>query len=538
MKKIKMLLIAITAMFGFMLVNSTRVFAQITDDWRTEGWGNSLDFLGPDLRPGESFFVDGSDLREFEHNFVNSSNINFTYISEVDGKEHAFNTTNNDGFIGLINYIEVTYDDNTEIIDLEIEIEAVDGRVIYINDSFDGGGRFIGDFHLFSPFVKTSVPAISGKDTIINNVSSPYTLDQIKNIAEIVALDEYEGNITSKITVKTDSYSANKAKKGTYQITYKVTNTAGLSTEYTLNVVNQDFDKPILTGPSTSSISYKTTVSNADIINKYTATDNYDTTLTIKVDSTNYVANKVGTYTYNLSVSDSSGNKTTATHTLTVVDDVKPVITDVNEGIVQFNFKDKITNADLLLNISASDEVDGNLTSQIKVVDNPIEPKLGVYTVVYEVSDKAGNKQTYSREFEIITTSLPKIYVSENLLSIEDVNEMTIDQLAQVYATYNNIEMMSYEVLVNEYEGNETTAGTYTVRLSMIDVNDEEHIVERQVRVFNQSELVDVVTLPWYTVAWNFISSVFVGIWNFIVSIFTAIWNFVLMIINWVIGLF
>ncbi|WP_162849152.1 hypothetical protein [Haploplasma axanthum] len=40
------------------------------------------------------------------------------------------------------------------------------------------------------------------------------------------------------------------------------------------------------------------------------------------------------------------------------------------------------------------------------------------------------------KEYEVITLESPKYWISQNILSVEDINKMTVDQLARIYANY------------------------------------------------------------------------------------------------------
>ena len=51
---------------------------------------------------------------------------------------------------------------------------------------------------------------------------------------------------------------------------------------------------------------------------------------------------------------------------------------------------------------TATDNKDGNITSRIIVIGNVDTSKIGVYTLIYKVSDKAGNKAKTTREVKVI----------------------------------------------------------------------------------------------------------------------------------------
>lgn len=337
-------------------------------------------------------------------------------------------------------------------------------------------------------FVLTSQPALSGKDAIVNNIEKPYTLEEIQSSIGLVAYDEYDGDITKKIVVDKDNYTANKSILGEHTIIFSVTNSSRIKTTYEFTVINKDFNAPVITGPSEKTYSYKENITIDSLKGLFTVSDNYDKTVDLNVESNNFKSNTVGVYNFKFFATDISGNKGTKDFKLTIIDDVNPKIVDSNNGVITINYKDVITTDKLLLGLTANDEIDGNITSNIKVIENTIGKELKEYKVTYEVNDKAGNKTQYERTYKVISLDIPSFYISNNILSIEDVNKMTIDQLAELLSEISNVKMKSFEVIKNEYEGNENNTGTYKLSLKITDDNDIEHYITRDINVFSKTD--------------------------------------------------
>ncbi|MDU8976956.1 MAG: NPCBM/NEW2 domain-containing protein, partial [Clostridium perfringens] len=105
-----------------------------------------------------------------------------------------------------------------------------------------------------------------------------------------------------------------------------------------------------------------------------------------------------------IQVSD-SGNGNTSDHGIIVnpklsTNNVKPTI-KTEDAVI--NVKDEF---DLLDGVIAKDVEDGDLTSSIKVKSSDFEANRGgIYTVVYEVTDKDGNTVTKERKIYTITTA-------------------------------------------------------------------------------------------------------------------------------------
>jgi hypothetical protein len=127
-----------------------------------------------------------------------------------------------------------------------------------------------------------------------------------------------------------------------------------------------------------------------------TAWDNIDGDITANIVVVNPVdTSTVGTYTVTYNVSDASGNAATeVTRTVNVleagVDTTPPVITLLGTTPVTVTLGSIYTDA----GATAWDNIDGNITANIVVV-NPVDTSTaGTYTVTYNVSDAAGNAAT------------------------------------------------------------------------------------------------------------------------------------------------
>ena len=84
-----------------------------------------------------------------------------------------------------------------------------------------------------------------------------------------------------------------------------------------------------------------------------------------------------------------------------VADTVEPefILASGTTSSVRLNWNTKF---DPLAGVSAKDNVDGDLTSKIKVTHNVDNRTYGTYEVKYEVTDKAGNKTEMTRYVEVV----------------------------------------------------------------------------------------------------------------------------------------
>ena len=230
----------------------------------------------------------------------------------------------------------------------------------------------------------TTAPVITlnGASTITLELGQVYTEQGA------TATDNVDGNLTSSI-VTTGTVNVNVA--GTYTVTYSVSDAAGNNASAIRTVtVNPDTTAPviILNGASTINLN----VGEAYNEQGATATDNIDGNLTSSIVTTGTVNTSVaGTYTVTYSVSDAAGNSASETRTVIVsADTVAPVITLNGSATVNLTVGDVYTDA----GATATDNIDGNLTSSIVVTGSVNTNAAASYTLTYNVSDAAGNAAT------------------------------------------------------------------------------------------------------------------------------------------------
>jgi len=202
--------------------------------------------------------------------------------------------------------------------------------------------------------------------------------------------------------------TVNTAIAGTYSIAYNVSDAAGNPAVEVIRTitVSADTTPPIITLIGASTI-------NLDQGSVYveqgaTATDNIDGDISANIiiggDAVN--TNILGTYLVTYNVSDAANNPaievTRIVNINAVVDTTAPVITLIGSSSVDLNVGDTYTEQ----GATATDNLDGDLTSSIVVTGTVNTSIAGVYTRNYNVSDAAGNPATQvSRTVNVIEPS-------------------------------------------------------------------------------------------------------------------------------------
>ena len=121
----------------------------------------------------------------------------------------------------------------------------------------------------------------------------------------------------------------------------------------------------------------------------YTATDHEDGNLTGNVTVTGTVnTNTIGTYTIHYDVTDSAGNNAIQQNrTINVVDETPPSITLMGPA----NMTVLVNSTYIEPGYTATDNVDGDITSRVVVTGMVNVTKAGTYRIHYDVADDAGN---------------------------------------------------------------------------------------------------------------------------------------------------
>ncbi|MGE6609338.1 immunoglobulin-like domain-containing protein [Peribacillus sp. NPDC076916] len=294
----------------------------------------------------------------------------------------------------------------------------------------------------------------------------------------VSATDNVDGNITSKITV---SGKVNVNEVGIYKLQYTAKDKTGNKTTVTRTItVKTDTTKPQITGAGDTTIIYGTSFNSRTGVK---ATDNLDGTITSKITLTGSVnVLKVGTYKLVYSVKDKTGNTTTVTRTINVVDKVKPTL--MGTGLKDTTFA--IGSYDyfpLLYGITSYDNADGNLTSEINVEGTVNVDKAGIYTLIYSVTDKSGNKTTAERKVTVIDNIAPKISgVADRKVLYFD----HFDPMEGVTSSDNNDGDLTSKVVVKAIGEKLNTSdlslsGTFTYEYSVSDEAGNTTTVKRQV---------------------------------------------------------
>ncbi|WP_299440755.1 DUF5011 domain-containing protein [uncultured Aquimarina sp.] len=299
------------------------------------------------------------------------------------------------------------------------------------------------------------------------------------------ATDNIDGDLTSQIAV-TGSVNVNAI--GTYVLTYTVSDAAGneVSETRTVNVIGDNPPVITLLGDNPLEISYGSTFTDPGA----TAADDLDGDISGQITVTGTVdVNTLGSYTITYSVTDSSGNNTQATRTVNVVDNISPVITLVGANPFIVNVGSTFTDP----GANASDNVDGNLTSDISVTGTVDVNTPDDYILTYSVTDSSNNTATITRTVRVIDNVVPVI----TLIGAPSFNIPLGGSYTDPGATASdNVDGDLTSAIVTTGNVDLNTEGTYTIRYNVTDSSGNQAVeVTRTITVFNPDTIPPVITL-------------------------------------------
>lgn len=197
------------------------------------------------------------------------------------------------------------------------------------------------------------------------------------------ATDNYDGDLTANVT--------KEEKDG--KIFYTVEDSSGNTATAERTLVYKDVIAPVITLVQGNNIARD---KGPDFVEPgFTAVDECDGDLTSKVTVSGTVDGRTyGTYILTYTVTDSSGNIGEVKRTVQIADLRKPVISLNGEWKTYM----KVGTAYTEPGFSATDNIDGDITSKVTVSGGVDTSRMGINTITYSVTDSFGNTTTVTRK--------------------------------------------------------------------------------------------------------------------------------------------
>ena len=274
---------------------------------------------------------------------------------------------------------------STHIVFVEVESTSLDEDQDGVNDNLDQCPKTptgsIVDSNGCPQGEEDNPPTISlPYESIILGVGESFT------IPEATAEDDFDGDISDSVIVQG---SVDTSNQGEYAIVYSVRDSSGNLTTVTLLVtVRPDTTPPLIFGPEEEVVlQIGETFSHP----KVTALDAVNGDVSSSITSSGTVDTSVeGEYTVTYTAMDNAGNSASVTVIFIVRPDATPPtiqLSKIEETIfINGNFTPPTA--------TASDNIDGDISSSVTSTSTIDTTTEGTYTIIYFVEDNAGNSAT------------------------------------------------------------------------------------------------------------------------------------------------
>ena len=182
----------------------------------------------------------------------------------------------------------------------------------------------------------------------------------------------------------------------------------------------------------------------------------------------------VGDYTATYNVMYQSGNQTTVTRIIRVIDTLPPVVNLVGSNPMTIEANDPFVDP----GITACDICDPNLTTTVAgTVDTTV---LGTYVLTYTAADPSGNSATVSRTVNVVDTIAPVLTLNGHSSSTIECHSSYVEEGATAIDAFAG-DLTSSIAIYGTVDPN--TPGIYTVTYSVTDPSGNTVGAERTIYV-------------------------------------------------------
>lgn len=429
--------------------------------------------------------IDSIDIVGYDSDKSFPHNLTATEQYNGEDKYYTFTSQSSTWYVKINMIVSEEQGANLQLNRVEYNYSMIEG-----NDYNTYSALTINDLEYKGPNITYSFVEKGKVGNYETNINNPISFSTIKS--SIKAMDDIDGDITSKIVTTKDDYSSNTDKVGVHEIIFSVTDKNSNVTTFPVYVKIVDTTPPVITGTNSYTTNQKQKLNLADIKGVLSASDNYDgnlnSSLTLKRDTYSNSYQTPGDYEIVYQVSDSSGNSTEYPIRVSVkyLDDVPPTITGTFTYRIANN--QRLSLQEILGNLSAEDNVDGNLTSKIEIDYDYYSystNRVGTFSVGVKVADNTNNVTRKEITIVVEDKTSPIFLIDTQVININIVDKsMMINDFVDMLEKTDSIRKnVSYNVLLDEYTENKNTPGTYKV---VLDVEGED--LELMINVVEELE--------------------------------------------------
>ena len=364
---------------------------------------SATDNCGNTAAAAKTFTVDDKTGPEFSEIIpFNSECSSETLTSDIQAWIESVNAVDNCGEVTVSN-------------DFDVETLSVSGcgelTVTFTAEDECGNSSVVASTIVIED---TTPPVVECNPITINlRNNGIYILSQgdIRNLAGSVS-DNCSSNENIEITVSRRSFSCDNAGQAV-PVTITATDECGNSTECQTTVTVRDNMAPQITCPEDITVSTDAETCGAIVDFEALVAENCDYTLVYSHEPGNEFP--VGTTEVTVTATDASGNANSCAFTITVVDDVAPVVECPQDIVVRL--EEGASTAVVEFTAVASDNCDFTVTYSH---ESGSEFPLGTTNIVVTATDMAGNSTECSFDINVLDENAPVLICPDDITVSQD----------------------------------------------------------------------------------------------------------------------
>ncbi|MCD4827360.1 MAG: hypothetical protein K8Q99_06255 [Acholeplasmataceae bacterium] len=329
------------------------------------------------------------------------------------------------------------------------------------------------DFFGFEPYLSND-EQINHQGKLLINYDQLLSLETISSYIDATnPLDE-----AISLDVTSDTYSSSDKSPGLYEIIYEA-NYNQIKKQFFLMIEVEDLTPPVISitepieVPLVDKVGINTIKTYISVSDNVDDMDYHDLTVTQDTYST---ATNIGTYSITVSATDTSGNLSTLTFDVDLIDTMGPTIKGTDE-IYLYVGDDTLSHEDILSYYTVTDDVGVNQNNLHISLDQYLaQTEVGVYHIVISATDYASNRTDKDVYIHVIDNRGPEFNINEAYIITVTPEELKSDsdiiswlslklEDEGIHATHLNIDH-------NEYALRGSTKGQYYVYLNY-EVDDQ-----------------------------------------------------------------
>lgn len=479
------------------------------------GFTNQVFAYSPHYLPGGDNYL-SEDNFEVSGDFYVSSEpflvkpytdyiLTFTRDYETSGPVISMEAYENETLVNEYDYtyLNFEYDATYEVFHIFFKTESNTNylaiqfpfAVFFVSFGMDGfmleeGTTYNGyEAYIEGALLDTTSPYFQSAGTVISYVDTPITVSEIQSALK--AYDAVDGDVSSSIIVTADNYTSSCSVLGTYSISFAVADSSGNLSEIEVFIQVVDAVNPMFSEIGLIKAVYPNAYTTDAILAMLSASDNYDGDISsdIVLESDGYSGfdQILGIYEMEYSVTDSSGNSTSYTVQIEVVDEEAPFFFGTTNIVIGYD--SLISIYQVLSGLSVADNYDETSSLSIVLVSDTYTTNhdvLGNYEMIFEVYDSTGNRTEQIVNLSVVDEIGPIVYFDCSIIQVYSDTVLSLGDIAYLLSKTNEIDAKeNYNVIVlyDSYSRHSTTPGTYHLSLEFRDGSGQVLSKTFQIRV-------------------------------------------------------